>query len=131
KVDRRALPAWENAQPTVPPTKASPPTNALEAALVQMWEALLPGVRITVTDNFFDLGGTSLLAVRLQHRLEDYLGRRVPIVTLFQNPTIQGLARILRTEGAQPSRMSAAISDRAAKQRQMMARRRPVAGAHS
>src|SRR5205823_10600144 len=55
--------------------------------------------RVGVKDNFFELGGHSLLAVRLFAELEKITGRKLPLVTLFQAPTIDQLARAVK-EGA-------------------------------
>jgi aspartate racemase len=92
KVDRQALPAPD-------PAADSPrvaPRDAEELQLALMWEDLL-GVRpISVRDNFFEVGGHSLSAVRMLARIEQSLGQRLPLVALFQAPTIERLARLLR-----------------------------------
>ncbi|HVT94310.1 MAG TPA: alpha/beta fold hydrolase [Bryobacteraceae bacterium] len=98
RVIRRALPA----PATVPEELSSaiaPPRDELEAQLVRIWEELL-GVRpIGITDNFFDLHGHSLLAVRLFDRIKSIWGKHLPLSILFQAPTIEHLAAILRQEG--------------------------------
>ncbi|HSP78046.1 MAG TPA: alpha/beta fold hydrolase, partial [Myxococcaceae bacterium] len=95
KVDRAALPAPETAH--TGPTEASvPPRDALERELVRIWEEVL-GVRpVGVRHDFFALGGHSLLAARLVNRVHKALGRPLPLVTLFQNPTVEQLAAALR-----------------------------------
>src|SRR4029078_5265615 len=95
KVDRRALPAprGESAE------ARTSPRDALELQIAWIWEEILGVSSISVHDNFFGLGGHSLLAVRLFARLENLLGRRLPLATLFQAPTIEQLASVIREEG--------------------------------
>jgi thioesterase domain-containing protein len=76
------------------------PSNPLEVQILAVWEALLPGRRIGVTDSFFDVGGHSLLAVRMMHEVERVCGRGLPLTALFTAPTIEGLARALLREEA-------------------------------
>jgi len=68
----------------------------------RIWETVL-GVRpIGVRDNYFELGGHSVLAVKLMNRIEEAFGRTLPIATLLQAPTIEQLAAILRREEWSP-----------------------------
>ena len=84
-------------------TDSVEPKDALELQLTAIWESVL-GVRpISTEQNFFDLGGHSILAVRLMHRIEQALQRKIPITTLLQAPTIAGLAELMRREGWSPS----------------------------
>jgi aryl carrier-like protein len=71
------------------------PRSELEEKLARIWTELLRLEQVGVHDNFFDLGGHSLLAVKLIARIEQVLGERVALVTLFQAPTIRELAAIL------------------------------------
>jgi thioesterase domain-containing protein/acyl-coenzyme A synthetase/AMP-(fatty) acid ligase len=78
------------------------PQRVLESKLIQIWEDLL-GIRpIGIADNFFDLGGHSLLASRLFNRINSLWGKTLPLSTLFQAPTIERLAEILRRDGWSP-----------------------------
>ena len=102
KVDRRALPAPTEADLT-PVGMFAAPRDAVESRLAQIWETVL-GVRpIGVTDNYFDLGGHSILAVKLMHHIEEAFGKNLPIATLLQAPTIEQLAAILRQKEALPA----------------------------
>jgi thioesterase domain-containing protein/acyl carrier protein len=94
KVDRRALPAPE---PFRDPRGFVGPRDPLERDLVAVWEELLGVTSISVTDNFFDLGGHSLAAIRLFDRITQRLGTRLPPSALFQSPTIEQLAAAIRT----------------------------------
>ena len=97
KLDRRALP-----EPVVSegPDEIGycPPRDRLELQLTKIWESLLQVERVSVNDNFFDLGGHSLLAIRLAARVDKELGKHLSLASLFQSPTIEGLARELRGE---------------------------------
>jgi amino acid adenylation domain-containing protein len=90
KLDRRALPepvAIQRGKVSVPPR------DALETRLVEIWENVLRIQPIGVTDDFFELGGNSLLAVRLFSEIRKMLGKRLALATLFQTPTIEKVAQ--------------------------------------
>ncbi len=95
KIDRKALPAPDNQRPDLEKSYVAP-RDAWELGLVRIWEEVLNVRPIGVTDNFFELGGHSLLAVRLVGQIQQRLGRGLPLNALFQEPTIENLARILR-----------------------------------
>jgi aryl carrier-like protein len=65
----------------------------------RVWEKVFGFGPIGVRDNFFELGGHSLLAVRLFAQVEKLTGKRLPLVTLFQAPTIEQLANVMRRDG--------------------------------
>lgn len=93
KIDRSLLPppagrpAWAG--------QYSPATTAVQEVLVQVWEELLDTRPIGIEDDFFDLGGHSMLAVRMTSDVEKRLGKRLPLVALFQNATISHLAALI------------------------------------
>ncbi len=82
-----------------------PPRNETEEQLCQLWQNLLKVQRVGIRDDFFELGGTSLLAVRIFAELEKISGKSLPLVTLFQAPTIEQLAQIIhrKKSSAPPS----------------------------
>lgn len=94
KIDRAALPnlvgGREDAEALVEPR------DPLEVQLVRIWEEVLGRSPIGVRDNFFDLGGHSLRAVRVFSKIEKTLGKDLPLATLFRAPTIEQLATVLR-----------------------------------
>src|SRR5262249_32000259 len=92
KVDRKALPSPTQRAVN---TEYVGPRNELEQKLVAIWEELLKRERIGVTDNFFALGGQSLLAVMLVSRIEHELGVRVPLSRVLERATIEALAASL------------------------------------
>jgi acyl carrier protein len=71
------------------------PRNALEKQLCELWEKLLHIAKVGAKDNFFELGGHSLLAVRLFSEIEKLTGTKLPLVTIFQSPTVRQLAKAL------------------------------------
>lgn len=101
KVDKRALPSSEVIQLNANKSFVAP-RNFTELVLAKAWENLLNTSPVGVTDNFFDLGGHSFLAVRLMAQIYDKFEHNLPLSTLFENPTIEKLAVIL----SQPSRKS-------------------------
>ncbi|HEX2091654.1 MAG TPA: alpha/beta fold hydrolase, partial [Longimicrobiaceae bacterium] len=96
KVDRRALPAPEGGEGAA----YVAPRDALELALARAWEEVLGVAPVGVHDDFFALGGHSLLSVRLMARVEELTGSRLPLATLFAAPTVGALASVLRREAA-------------------------------
>jgi FkbH-like protein len=68
------------------------PRTPLETTLAGFWAELLNLEAVGVTDNYFDLGGTSLMAVELFARIEQELGQQLPLTTLVECPTIEALA---------------------------------------
>ena len=102
KIDRRALPKPTLATP-VSDGQAGRPENAEETLLLSIWADVLgrdgaTRAVVSVLDDFFELGGHSLIAVQVMTRLEKEIGRRLPLSTLFEYPTIRQLASLLRAD---------------------------------
>ena len=76
------------------------PREAVELQLLHVWKELLQLNTISVTDNFFDLGGHSILAVQLMALIYKQFGHDLPLSTLFLHPTIADMAVILRQQGS-------------------------------
>src|SRR5439155_25992154 len=95
KVDRRALPAPEGTSVARHDAYLAP-RDILELELARIWEELLGVQPVGVHDNFFDLGGHSLLVVRLIARIQKQFGHSPPLSALFQGTTVAQLARVLR-----------------------------------
>jgi amino acid adenylation domain-containing protein/FkbH-like protein len=85
-------------------TSYSPPGSELEIQLCEIWQKLLHIDRVGISDNFFEIGGHSLLAVRLFAEINRVTGKKVPLVMIFQSPTIERLARLLGQGHAELSR---------------------------
>jgi amino acid adenylation domain-containing protein len=97
KIDRRALPSPNSNRETVAGEFIAP-RNDLERQLVEIWEKVLGVQPIGIRDNFFNLGGHSLLTVRLVGEIEQTLKRKLPIATLFQLTTVERIANLLQEE---------------------------------
>jgi len=97
KIDRRALPAPDTIKQEPEETFVAPQDD-LELQLTQIWQKVLGISNIGIKDNFFELGGHSLLAVQLFAEIEQIFAKNLPLATLLQAPTIEGLASILRQE---------------------------------
>ncbi|SEI05570.1 amino acid adenylation domain-containing protein, partial [Rheinheimera pacifica] len=94
------------------------PRDQLEKDLVDIWSELLNVAEdvISVLDNFFSLGGHSLLTVRLVSALRDRLGYEISVVEIFENPTIESLAQFINANAsevaADPTRPAISEIDR-------------------
>ncbi len=93
KLDWKALP--EPAHP-IQGNSFIAPRDSVETRLAKIWEEILDTRPMGVTDSFFELGGHSILATRLFARVEKEFGKHLPLGTLFEAPTIEQLATILR-----------------------------------
>jgi amino acid adenylation domain-containing protein len=131
KVDIRALP-----EPTLLAAEWKAPyvgpDNDLERTIAKVWEEVLGLDQVGMNDNFFDLGGHSLFLLRVHGKLEAALGRRTPMMTLFEYPTIRALAEHLAgraPEAAAPEEAAGrADARRGALQARGAARRRALEG---
>ncbi len=122
KVDRNALPDPEpTARERVAQTYQAPAGDT-EQVILEIWQSLLDFDHIGVTENFFDIGGHSLLAVQVVRQLGEHLKTDIPVLTLFQYPTIRTLSEHL---GSNESAESGATrgQSRAEMRRQRMMRR--------
>ncbi|HXR26100.1 MAG TPA: alpha/beta fold hydrolase, partial [Candidatus Binataceae bacterium] len=82
------------------------PRDEIEARLVGIWQELLGAGPIGITQNFFELGGNSITAARLFAQVDSLWSRKVPLSTLFEAPTIEHLARLLRDRSWTPASSS-------------------------
>ena len=97
KIDRKALPKPAEVT-TATGGHSATPENREEELLLSIWTDILGRQSISVHDDFFELGGHSLIAVQVMTRLEKETGRRLPLSTLFEYPTIRKLASLLRSD---------------------------------
>ncbi len=97
KLDRRALPAPDEIRSDRAETFVAP-RDELEQQLVEIWENLLNVRPIGVADNFFDIGGHSIVAVRLMSQIYQRYGERLPLATLLHEATVEHLAGLLRRQ---------------------------------
>jgi aspartate racemase len=94
KVDRLAIARQEEATPMVADAP-EPPADGVESALAGIWAEVLGTGAVGVQQNFFELGGNSLLLARVRNRIQDLIGRDVPLIEFFRYPTVAELARYL------------------------------------
>ena len=99
KVDRKALVAPGSARKG----SGGPPTGLLEERLALVWASVLDSGHIGRDDDFFELGGDSLMAIEVALAIEQYFGRRLPFTQFFETPTLAGMTK------AWKSRLSSAM----------------------
>jgi amino acid adenylation domain-containing protein len=124
KVDRLALPKPE----AVSRNMFVAPRTDLEQSLARVWQDALLVQRVGLDDNFFDLGGHSLLVARIHFILREKLKREIAIVDFFTYPTVRALAQRLEETEEKPINISDS-QERAARQKANLLRRRQSAGA--
>ncbi|MBW3656388.1 MAG: AMP-binding protein, partial [Gemmatimonadetes bacterium] len=124
KVERRALPA-----PEAPRADAAfvAPGNPLETAIAAAWAEVLGVERVGIDDNFFDLGGHSLLLVRVHTRLRPSLPREVSVVDLFRHATVRALAAFVAQGGPDAPAGRQQVDERARRQKSALDRQRQLA----
>jgi amino acid adenylation domain-containing protein len=91
KIDRKALPSPEQYDQD----DYEPPVNELEMIIAEIWSDVLGIHQVGLQSNFFDLGGHSLLLIKVKQRLEEHLGIQMAIVDLFKYTTVAGLAKFV------------------------------------
>jgi acyl carrier protein len=125
KLDRRALPAPDYRRPEVDTVYVAPHTE-IERTIASIWQDALGLERVGLQDNFFDLGGRSLLLVRVHSKLREVLDKDISMIDLFRNPTISSLAKYLNGDRGAPAGFQQ-THDRAAKQKEAVGRLRRMA----
>ena len=99
------------------------PQTELERTIAALWQAALRIEKVGVHDNFFDLGGQSLLMTQVQGKLRATLGRDISMVDMFKYPTISALANYLSHEQPAPA-VPQGTTDRTARQKEAIARQK-------
>jgi len=121
KVDRRALPSPVNVAGNVNETYIAP-RNEMEQTIAAVWRDFLRLERMGIHDNFFDVGGHSLVLLRVRSKLCEVLEREISIVTMFEHPTISSLAEYLNSR-APESLSFLKVRGEAAARRESMSRK--------
>jgi hypothetical protein len=130
KIDRKRLPAPEQHKPRST-VQFVPPQNALEGTIAGVWREVLKLETVGAEDNFFDLGGHSLLVVQVHRQLRELLAQPLSLTDLYRFPTIRSLAEFLASDGTNErvaKSVDRAAARRAAQQARTQARRRPGSG---
>ncbi len=119
KVDVNALPIPSGLRPELE-VDFKAPGSQIEQSIASVWQELLHVQKVGINDNFFDLGGHSLLLTQVHSRLSDMYDKELTIVDLFRFPTIHSLAKFLGDNRKQEiSDNYQKIRERANKQRQV------------
>jgi aminoglycoside N3'-acetyltransferase/malonyl CoA-acyl carrier protein transacylase len=87
------------------------PGNDVKQAVANIWKELLGYDKINYNDNFFDLGGSSIGALQLLTEIEKIFGKKLPLATFFQAPTVEQLAALLRELGLSAHSLSLEVID--------------------
>ena len=122
KIDRSALPLPGSIAAKID-TAYVAPGDETERTIAAIWRDCLKVDRVSVHDNFFDLGGHSLVVLQIQSKLREVLHRDIPIVAMFEHPTISSLAKHLNEVPAEANPFSKAHEEAAAR-RAMLAQQR-------
>ncbi|MGB8507612.1 MAG: non-ribosomal peptide synthetase, partial [Pyrinomonadaceae bacterium] len=104
KIDRLMLPAPDDARPAQEDAYLAPRTP-LEIVVAEVWAEVLRLEQVGVGDNFFDLGGHSMLVTQVLVRLRDLLGVELSLQLFFESPTVEQLAVTLLRHAEQPERV--------------------------
>ncbi|HYN84432.1 MAG TPA: amino acid adenylation domain-containing protein [Pyrinomonadaceae bacterium] len=94
KVDRKALPEPQTLR-AESPSAFVPPGTETERVIADIWREVLKVERVGTDDNFFDLGGHSLRMIQVRGKLQEALGREIPMTDLFKFSTVSSLAEFL------------------------------------
>jgi len=126
KIDHKALPAPNKIQIESEMIYA-PPKNELEQTIAKIWQELLNVPKVGINDNFFDLGGHSLLIVRAHRRLRELIDKELSITDMFRFPTIRTLTEYLSEDSGNGGKTTVPKSvDRAKARKEAMMRRQRV-----
>ncbi|VAW36165.1 Polyketide synthase modules and related proteins, partial [hydrothermal vent metagenome] len=125
KTDRKALPAPDQVLVEAQ-TVYVPPTNDLEQKIAEIWQNLLNVPQVGLNDNFFDLGGHSLLTVQAHRQLKEVVDKPLSITDMFRFPTVRSLVDYLNQDSNGNGSQTAVeqSADRAASRREKMMQRR-------
>lgn len=102
KVDTRALPVSDESTPFLEETFVAPRTP-IEEGVASIWAKLLKLEGVGIGDNFFDLGGDSLLALQAVIQIEARFGKKLSIALFVQNPTIEQFAKLIMQDAVLPT----------------------------
>jgi acyl carrier protein len=124
KVDRRSLLAMEavSLRSEVAPVL---PSNSVESAIANVWQEVLQLESVSIHDNFFDIGGHSLLLAEVHRQLREILKADLSLIELLEYPTIYSLAKHL-SEQQEPELEFQSVRDRVDKQKSVANRQKQL-----
>ena len=134
KIDRLGLQNIKIQHITSPDSEIQnvPSCNKQERIILEIWQELLQRENIGVNDNFFDVGGHSLLLAQVQEKLEESFSTNIAITDLFKYPSISSLASYLSQQETNllvSNNSTEQITSRINKQKAALARRKQLRGA--
>ncbi|MBN3884983.1 MAG: amino acid adenylation domain-containing protein [Nostoc sp. JL34] len=124
KVDRRALPVPDGDRPELEEVYVAP-RSEMERAIATVWQEVLHLEKVGVNDNFFDLGGHSLLMVQVNSKLQEVINCNISIIEMFQNPTINSLTQYFNQKPEKQT-LFQPVRDRVNKQMEAIERRKEL-----
>ncbi|MDZ8030996.1 non-ribosomal peptide synthetase [Nostoc sp. DedSLP04] len=124
KVDRRALPMPDGDRPELEEVYVAP-RSEMERAIATVWQDVLHLEKVGVNDNFFDLGGHSLLMVQVNSKLQEVINCNISIIEMFQNPTINSLTQYFNQKPEKQT-LFQPVRDRVNKQMEAIERRKEL-----
>ena len=125
KVDRRALPAGDTARAEDGESYLAP-RSSMERTIASIWQELLKVDKVGVNDNFFGLGGHSLLLVHAQSKVTEVLRVKVSMVEMFKYPTISALAEFLSQQHTSAAAAAAPTRNQAGSRIEALNRQREL-----
>ena len=105
-----------------------PPQTSMERTIADLWQKMFGLEKVSIDENFFDLGGHSLFLVEMHRRIREELKTDFPIVTLFEHPTVRSLASHLVQPVGMGTKVGDGLRDRAERQKQALAQMRSKFG---
>ncbi|HJP90455.1 MAG TPA: amino acid adenylation domain-containing protein, partial [Pyrinomonadaceae bacterium] len=110
KIDRQALPVPDQSRPMLDEEFVAP-RNEIEETIAQIWREVLNVERIGVHDNFFDVGGNSLVAMQILANVRNSCDVHLPLHSLFETPTIAGLAQHIELAGQDAQELASEVQN--------------------
>jgi amino acid adenylation domain-containing protein len=98
KINKKALPLPEYARPDSA-SKLRKPRTKIEKEILQIWSEHLQITEIGIDDDFFEMGGNSIVAVKVMIQVEKEIGKRIPLSELFKHSTVEKFAQLLNIDG--------------------------------
>ena len=111
KVDRSALPA-PRAGTILPDRRSLAAATSMEDLVASIWRVVLDAKAVSLDDNFFDVGGTSLLLIAVRTGIQEQLDRQIPVTWMFEYTTIRALAKRLSEPVESPIATTGEACDR-------------------
>ncbi len=97
KTDRRALPVPDTCRPELDAIYVVPQSE-VERFIADVWQQMLVVDKVGIHDNYFELGGNSLLTAQIHHKLQKKYEKKLSVIDMFEYPTIHSLAQYIQSE---------------------------------